>query len=159
VSKNDILQNFGTYTRNGNLFVCLEKGVTIKKQKGPKGEENKSAQPRGRIEGELPLGLVKSTRAKNIVFASGFLKLNADRLLPVLTAMFKESEDVVPVSHAGKNGIPPSVGGDSSNTTVGIIKNLSIASTPKMPHDHGSKDVASSVISAAGGGVDTIGVV
>jgi len=54
--------------------------------------------------------------------------------------MFEESKNVVSVSHASENGIPPDIGGDSSNTTVGAVENFPIACTPKVPHDYGSQE-------------------
>jgi len=75
--------------------------VTIENQKRPpqkRGEQ--SAQPRERIEGKLPLGLVKSSGAKNIVFAPNVLKSRANRKLPILPATVKKGEDVVPICHA-----------------------------------------------------------
>jgi len=74
--------------------------VTIKNQKKPPKAGEQSAQPRGRIEGELPFMLVKSTGAKHIVFAPSVLKSSTNRKMLVLPATVKEGEDVVPMGHA-----------------------------------------------------------
>jgi len=99
---------------------------------------------------------VKSAGAKNIVLAPGFLKIQANRLPSILTTKVQEGENVIPVSHAGKDGVPPGIIGDSSNATVSAIENFSITCTPKVPHDHGSKNITGRIESEGSGGVKTV---
>jgi len=88
----------------------------------------------------LPLGLVESPEAKNVVFAPSFMKFKANSTLSILTIVVEEREDVVSMGHACKDRVSPGIGSDSSETTGGAIKNHPIVYAPKVLHDHRSKN-------------------
>jgi len=59
--------------------------------------------------------------------------------------MVEEGENVVSMGHAGKNGVPPGVGGDIRNIVGDAIENFSVACSPKMPCDHRFDHIACSI--------------